>query len=121
MPEPLRPGPLAHVRVLDLSRLYPGALCTLVLADLGADVLKVEAPGAGDGLRHVYGPTAFPAAPLALASGRLENRTSNAWAIASGSGAVTSPVSSSVTNSGGPPASVRVTTGRRAAKASIVT
>ncbi|HEX4018622.1 MAG TPA: CaiB/BaiF CoA-transferase family protein [Frankiaceae bacterium] len=46
-------GPLAGVRVLDLSRMYPGAFCTQLLADLGADVLKVEGPGAGDGLRHV--------------------------------------------------------------------
>lgn len=46
-------GPLAGVKVLDLSRMYPGAFCTQLLADLGADVLKVEGPGAGDGLRHV--------------------------------------------------------------------
>nr|WP_283250880.1 CaiB/BaiF CoA-transferase family protein [Rhabdothermincola salaria] len=41
------------MRVLDLSRLYPGAYCTLLLADLGADVVKVEAPGRGDGLRDL--------------------------------------------------------------------
>ncbi|HEY7724132.1 MAG TPA: CaiB/BaiF CoA-transferase family protein [Anaeromyxobacteraceae bacterium] len=42
--------PLAGLRVLDLSRLYPGPFATLVLADLGADVVKVEEPR-GDYLR----------------------------------------------------------------------
>ena len=37
---------LEGVRILDLSRLVPGAFCTMLLGDLGADVLKVEAPGA---------------------------------------------------------------------------
>ncbi|XVQ07708.1 CaiB/BaiF CoA transferase family protein [Spirillospora sp. CA-255316] len=39
---------LSDIRILDLTRLLPGGLCTLVLADLGADVIKVEAPGGGD-------------------------------------------------------------------------
>lgn len=43
--------PLAGVRVLDLTRLLPGAFCTLIFADLGADVLKIEEPGRGDYLR----------------------------------------------------------------------
>lgn len=43
--------PLQGVRVLDLSRLLPGPYATLVLADLGADVVKVEDPAGGDYLR----------------------------------------------------------------------
>src|SRR6201990_953033 len=43
--------PLSHVRVLDLSRLLPGGFCSLLLADLGADVLKVEDTGMGDYVR----------------------------------------------------------------------
>ena len=54
-------SPLGHVRVLDLSRMLPGAFCTLLLADLGADVLKVEAPGHGDGLRFMTGEPFAPA------------------------------------------------------------
>jgi alpha-methylacyl-CoA racemase len=43
--------PLSDVRVLDLTRLLPGGFCTLLLADLGADVIKVEDTGAGDYVR----------------------------------------------------------------------
>ncbi|HET6437746.1 MAG TPA: CaiB/BaiF CoA-transferase family protein [Anaeromyxobacter sp.] len=43
--------PLFGVRILDLSRLLPGPFATMVLADLGADVVKVEDPSGGDGLR----------------------------------------------------------------------
>ncbi|MFN2361239.1 MAG: CaiB/BaiF CoA transferase family protein [Marinobacter sp.] len=39
------PGPLSHLKVLDFSTLLPGPYATMLLADMGADVLRVEAPG----------------------------------------------------------------------------
>jgi alpha-methylacyl-CoA racemase len=44
-------GPLSEIRILDLTRLLPGNYCTLLLSDLGADVVKVEEPGQGDYIR----------------------------------------------------------------------
>jgi crotonobetainyl-CoA:carnitine CoA-transferase CaiB-like acyl-CoA transferase len=44
-------GALSDVRVLDLSRLLPGGFCSMLLADLGAEVLKVEDTGMGDYIR----------------------------------------------------------------------
>ncbi|MBK3732761.1 crotonobetainyl-CoA:carnitine CoA-transferase CaiB-like acyl-CoA transferase [Azospirillum brasilense] len=49
------PGPLSHVRVLELSRVLAGPWAAQTLADLGADVIKVERPGAGDDTR-AWGP-----------------------------------------------------------------
>jgi len=47
------PGPLAGYRVVDLSTMISGPMATMLLGDQGADVIKVEAPGKGDLVRHL--------------------------------------------------------------------
>src|SRR3712207_2214319 len=48
---PMTAGPLAGVRVLELGSLIAGPFCGRILADFGAEVLKIEPPGTGDPLR----------------------------------------------------------------------
>src|SRR3984885_9675373 len=55
------PGPLAGLRVLELARILAGPWAGQTLADLGADVIKVERAGAGDDTR-AWGPPFVPAA-----------------------------------------------------------
>ena len=54
-------GALSRFRILDLSRVLAGPSCTQILADLGAEVIKIERPGAGDDTRG-WGPPYLKAA-----------------------------------------------------------
>ena len=55
----IKPGALDHLKVLDLSRVLAGPYCAQMLADLGADVIKVERPNDGDDTRK-WGPPFMP-------------------------------------------------------------
>lgn len=79
-------GPLAGLRVLDLSRVLAGPFATMVLGDLGADVVKVERPGSGDDTRH-WGPPFHGGGDAAYFLSVNRNRRSLALDLADGDGA----------------------------------
>ena len=67
-------GPMAGTRVLDLTRILAGPLCTMMLGDMGAEVIKVEPPGTGDDTRG-WGPP-FAAGEAAYFLGVNRNKRS---------------------------------------------
>ena len=75
--------PLEGIRVLDLTRLLPGAYATLLLVDLGADVVKIEDPRGGDTMRTLRGGPSIYFAPLnrGKRSVTLDLRSADAAAV----------------------------------------
>ena len=65
-----RTMPLTDIRVIDFSTLLPGPMCSLLLAQGGAEVIKIERPGRRDGMRSYDGGHAaeMPALPLPIAA-----------------------------------------------------
>ena len=84
MADPVTDGPLSHIRVLDLSRVLAGPWATQLLADLGADVIKVERPGAGDDTRHWGPPTLKDEAAYFLSTNRGKRSITVNYAVPEG-------------------------------------
>src|SRR5260370_17466537 len=82
-------GPLAGIRVVDLPRILAGPLCTMMLGDMGADVIKIEPPGSGDDTRG-WGPP-FIAGESAYFLGINRNKRSLPLNMAGGGGEPTPP------------------------------
>ncbi len=83
------PAPLAGIKILDLTKLAPGPHCTMILGDLGADIIRVEEPGEPTGRRAEQAGTSKVAAPRPSASpanALARNKRSIALNLKSGPG-----------------------------------
>ena len=83
-----RPAPLIGKRILDLSRVLAGPWCTMILADLGAEVVKVEEPTRGDDTRAWGPPWAGSESAYYLCANRTKKSVAIDLSCAAGQAAV---------------------------------
>ena len=74
-------GPLAGLKVIDLTHIMAGPTCTLMLADMGADVIKIEKVPGGDDTRRSIPPTLGPADKAEAAAFMVMNRNKRGMAL----------------------------------------